>query len=78
MGLQTTLEAEVDERRARSCCPAACSPRSSRSLGDATVEIELREAERDVEIRSGGSSFHLRVLPAEDFPKLPERAAASR
>ena len=31
----------------------------------------MRESERDVEIRSGGSSFHLRVLPAEDFPKFP-------
>ncbi len=36
------------------------------------MQIELREAEHDVEIRSGGSSFHLRVLPAEDFPKFPE------
>ena len=35
------------------------------------MEIESREAEHDVEIRSGSSSFHLRVLPAEDFPKLP-------
>ena len=25
-----------------------------------------------MEIRSGGSSFHLRVLPAEDFPPFPE------
>jgi DNA polymerase III subunit beta len=36
------------------------------------VEIELRDSERDVEIRSGGSSFHLRVLPSEDFPGLPD------
>src|SRR4029078_10194015 len=43
----------------------------SRSLGDQGVELELRESERDVEIRSGGSSFHLRTLPAEDFPKFP-------
>jgi DNA polymerase-3 subunit beta len=27
-----------------------------------------------VEIRSGTSNFHLRVLPAEDFPKLPAPA----
>jgi DNA polymerase-3 subunit beta len=32
----------------------------------------VREAERDVEIRSGGSKFHLRALPAEDFPKFPD------
>src|SRR6185437_14835871 len=46
----------------------------ARSLADDTVEIETREAERDVEIRSGSSSFHLRVLPAEDFPTLPSTA----
>ena len=34
-------------------------------------EIELRESERDVEIRSGASGFHLRTLPAEDFPAFP-------
>ena len=56
---------------ARSCSPAACSPSSPARSATTTVEIELREAERDVEIRSGGSSFHLRVLPAEDFPKFP-------
>ena len=33
--------------------------------------MELREAERDVEIRCGGSRFHVRTLPAEDFPKVP-------
>src|SRR6185369_13647029 len=46
----------------------------ARSLGDASVQIETREAEHDVEIQSGGSSFHLRVLSADDFPKLPEPA----
>ena len=35
------------------------------------MEIESREAERDVEIHSGGSSCHLRALPAEDFPNFP-------
>jgi DNA polymerase-3 subunit beta len=45
-----------------------------RSLGDETVRIETRAAEHDVEIQSGGSRFHLRVLAAEDFPKLPEPA----
>ena len=44
-------------------------------LGLDAVEIETREAERDVEIRSGSSSFHLRVLPVEDFPPLPSSDA---
>jgi len=41
-----------------------------------SVEIELRESERDVEIRSGGSSFHLRVLPSEDFPICRRRGTS--
>jgi DNA polymerase III subunit beta len=71
MGLQTGLEAEV-AGEGSVLLPGRLLAEVSRSLGDATVEIELREAERDVEIRSGGSSFHLRILPAEDFPKFPE------
>lgn len=70
MGLRTELE--VDSSAPGSVLlPGRLLSELARSLGDPTVEIEQREAERDVEIRSGGSSFHLRVLPAEDFPKLP-------
>jgi DNA polymerase III subunit beta len=70
MGLQTTLNAEV-EGAGSVLLPGRLLAELARSLADDTVQIELREAERDVEIRSGGSSFHLRVLPAEDFPKFP-------
>jgi DNA polymerase-3 subunit beta len=70
MGLQTALDAEV-ESEGTVLLPGRLLAEVARSLGDSTVEIESREAERDVEIRSGSSSFHLRVLPAEDFPKLP-------
>lgn len=71
MGLQTGLQAEV-AGEGSVLLPGRLLTEVSRSLGDATVEIESREAERDVEIRSGGSSFHLRVLPVEDFPKFPD------
>lgn len=71
MGLRTPLEAEVASNGA-ALLPGRLLAELARSLGEASVEIELRESERDVEIRSGGSSFHLRVLPAEDFPKLPD------
>ncbi|HJX33049.1 MAG TPA: DNA polymerase III subunit beta, partial [Solirubrobacterales bacterium] len=64
IGLQTGLQAEVTGEGSV-LLPGRLLAEVSRSLGDATVEIESREAERDVEIRSGGSSFHLRVLPAE-------------
>ncbi len=43
-----------------------------RSLPEGEVGMALREAERDVEITAGSSSFHLRVLAAEEFPRFPE------
>lgn len=71
MGLETRLAADV-ERAGSVLLPGRLLTELSRSLADASVTIELREVERDVEIRSGGSSFHLRALPSEDFPKFPE------
>ncbi len=71
MGLKTGLIADVDGS-GTILLPGRLLAELARSLADARVEIESREAERDVEIRSGGSSFHLRVLPSEDFPKFPE------
>jgi DNA polymerase III subunit beta len=74
MGLRTALAAGVSGGGA-ALLPGRLLPELARSLGQGSVEIELRETERDVEIRSGGSSFHLRVLPVEDFPSLPEEGA---
>jgi DNA polymerase III subunit beta len=71
LGLETTLEASVEEE-GTVLLPGRLFAEIARSLGDSSVEIQSREAEHDVEIRSGGSSFHLRVLTAEDFPKLPQ------
>jgi DNA polymerase III subunit beta len=70
MGLETTVDAEV-AAEGSVLLPGRLLAEVVRSLADPTVEIESREAEHDVEIRSGSSSFHLRVLPAEDFPQLP-------
>jgi DNA polymerase III subunit beta len=70
LGLRTAVDATI-EGAGSVLLPGRLLAEVTRSLGDDTVEIETREAERDVEIRSGSSSFHLRVLPAEDFPKLP-------
>jgi DNA polymerase-3 subunit beta len=71
MGLRTALRAEVAEPGSV-LLPGRLLADLARSLGEADVQIESREAERDVEIKSGGSSFHLRVLPADDFPAFPE------
>jgi DNA polymerase III subunit beta len=74
MGLRTVLEAEVEEPGS-SLLPGRLLADLARSLGDANVLIASRESQRDVEIRSGSSNFHIRALPADDFPALPEAAA---
>src|SRR4051812_25801600 len=43
-----------------------------RSLPTEQLSLEYRSAQQDVEVVAGPSKFHLRTLPPEDFPKLPE------
>jgi DNA polymerase-3 subunit beta len=43
-----------------------------RSLPSSEVSLELRSSEGDVELISGGATFHIRTLRAEDFPPFPE------
>jgi DNA polymerase III subunit beta len=43
-----------------------------RSLPKDDVTLEYRGAQQDVEVVSGQARFHLRTLPAEDFPNLPD------
>ena len=75
IGLRTELDATV-EGEGTVLLPGRLLSDLVRSLADDKVEIELRESERDVEIRCGGSRFHVRTLPAEDFPKVPQRRAS--
>jgi DNA polymerase III subunit beta len=44
----------------------------ARSLPKDEITVEYRSAQQDVEVTSGQARFHLRTLPQEDFPKLPE------
>ena len=44
----------------------------ARSLPAGDVTLELRPEQRDVELTAGDARFHLRTLPAEDFPRLPD------
>jgi DNA polymerase III subunit beta len=44
-----------------------------RSLPKDEVTVEYRSSQQDVEVVSGPSRFHLRTLPPEDFPKLPDK-----
>jgi DNA polymerase-3 subunit beta len=43
-----------------------------RSLPTDELTLEYRGAQQDVEVVSGPARFHLRTLPPEDFPKLPQ------
>jgi DNA polymerase-3 subunit beta len=70
MGLQTDLEGDVDGQGSV-LLPGRQLVEVARSLGVDEVTLETREAERDVELCSGNAVFHLRTLPAEDFPSFP-------
>jgi DNA polymerase-3 subunit beta len=44
----------------------------ARSLPKSDLSLEYRPSQQDVEVISGPAKFHLRTLPLEDFPKLPQ------
>src|SRR5919106_5718467 len=71
LGLEIGLEGEV-EGGGSVVLPGRLLVEVARSLPDGPVTLALREAERDVEITAGSSRFHLRTLPADDFPRFPE------
>jgi DNA polymerase-3 subunit beta len=71
LGLEVSPQADVEGDGAV-VLPGRLLVDIVRSLPEGTVELELREAERDVEIRAGSSSFHLRTLASEDFPRAPQ------
>lgn len=71
LGLDVGLEAEIEGSGAV-VLPGRLLVEVVRSLADGPVTLVLREAERDVEITAGSSRFHLRTLPADDFPRFPE------
>src|ERR687886_2807277 len=48
-----------------------------RSLPKSELSLEYRTSQADVEVVSGPSRFHLRTLPADEFPRLPEVGDAS-
>jgi DNA polymerase-3 subunit beta len=49
----------------------------TRSLPQDDLTLEHRASEGDVEVVCGPSRFHLRTLPSDEFPKLPEAGDAS-
>jgi DNA polymerase-3 subunit beta len=76
LGIKVTVEAKVDKEGVV-VLPGRLVYDVVRSLPKDEVTIEHRASEQNVVVSSGPSTFHLRTLPAEDFPKLPEAEGAS-
>jgi DNA polymerase-3 subunit beta len=71
LGLDVELKGDV-EGPGSVVLPGRLLVEVARSLPEGSVSLALREAERDIEISAGSSRFHLRTLPADDFPRFPE------
>jgi DNA polymerase III subunit beta len=72
LAITRTLDDASTERDGTVLLPGRLFTDVVRSLPPGDVSLELRPEQRDVEIASGAARFHLRTLPAEDFPRLPE------
>jgi DNA polymerase-3 subunit beta len=77
VGLQVPLAGEILQPGA-AVLPARLVLEVVRSLPGATVTLELRQVEQDVELISGPARFHLRTLRSEDVPTLPSPDAGTR
>jgi DNA polymerase-3 subunit beta len=77
LGLRVPLPGEVI-REGSVVLPARLLVDVVRALPGASVSIELRAAEQDVELVAGSATFHIRTLRLEDFPPLPEPEPESR
>src|SRR3984885_15383247 len=73
--IDVSLRVPVEAQSVRSggvALPARLLLDVARSLPAAEVSLELRPAEQDVELISGGATFHIRTLRSEDFPPFPD------
>ncbi|MBA2523405.1 MAG: DNA polymerase III subunit beta [Solirubrobacterales bacterium] len=76
LAVTVDLDAEVDGD-GQLLLPGRLLADIARSLPQGTVTIDERRDEHDVEITAGTARFHLRLLDAEDFPRLPELGSES-
>src|SRR5919198_1505721 len=76
LGIRVQVEA-APERDGAVVLPGRLLLDVVRSLPKDELTLEHRTSEQDVEVVSGASKFHLRTLPIDDFPKLPEAGGAS-
>jgi DNA polymerase-3 subunit beta len=74
MAIRVRGEANV-ERAGNVVLPARLLVDVVRSLAQADVALEQAPGEQDVRLSAGTADFRLRVLPEEDFPRLPDPPA---
>jgi DNA polymerase III subunit beta len=75
LSLRTPLEAKVDGDGA-AVVPGKLLADLSRLLPQGDAEIEYREEENVLQVRCGPAEYRLNTYSAEDFPRLPDTAAA--
>jgi len=71
LGIRVAVPAQV-ERDGEAVVPGRLLLDVVRALPKDELSLEYRSSQQDVEVVSGTAKFHLRTLPLEDFPKLPE------
>jgi DNA polymerase III subunit beta len=76
LGVRVALEAK-DSADGSVVLPGRLLLDVVRALPAEELSLTYRATEHDVELVSGSARFHLRTLPLEDFPKLPEAAGAA-
>ena len=74
LGIKAELDAEIGAEGSV-VVPGRLLLDVARSLPKDSLTLEFRPSEQDVEVVSGSARFHLRTLPREDFPTLPQPAA---
>src|SRR5204862_2378664 len=75
LGIRVRVEASA-EREGSAVLPGRLLLDVVRSLPSDELSLEYRSSEQDVEVVAGPSRFHLRTLPPDDFPRLPEAGDA--
>jgi DNA polymerase III subunit beta len=77
IGIRVKLDADVESGTQPVVLPGRLLLDVVRSLPNDDLALEYRSQTQDVEIVSGPAKFHIRTLPTEDFPKLPEVGGAA-
>jgi DNA polymerase III subunit beta len=71
LGIQTSLQASVEESGAITLPARLFGDIVSRLSGDSPLTLQGEESGEQVELTSVSGSYQIRGLPAEDFPDLP-------